>query len=984
MSEHARVEYRVLGPFEVLIGGQHLDLGGHRRQIVLACLVMEAGRVVPVNRLVTAVYGEHPPASARSQVQICVSALRRSLGADGRIITRDPGYLLEPAGDDVDLKDYELLLGDARTAAAQGRRDDAVARYREALGLWRGPALEGIDSSLLRAAAGGLTEQWLTAVEDCVDLELDLGRHRAVVAELTGLVVAHPLRERLRGQLMLALHRSGRQAEALDSYRAARRTLIDELGLEPGEWLQRLEHAILTSGSDRPVSADTAAATGAVPRMLPTDIADFTGRAEQSADIMTRLGGARERRAVPIVVIAGTSGIGKTALGVHVAHRLADDYPDGQLFADLRGHDSHAAGPEKVLERFLRALGVPGGLMPEGLDERAERYRDLLAGRRMLVLLDNAGDESQVLPLLPGDPRTAVVVTSRGRLGGLPGAVHVDLGVLDRGHSVTLLSRIAGDGRVRAEAGAAAELAELCGRLPLALRIAGARLSARPHWTLRQLAGRLADESRRLDELSHGTLGIRASISMTYDNIGAAARRLFRLLGILDAPDFAGWAAAALLDRPVEQARDLLDELADARLVEAVGGPGRYRFHDLIRVFARERLAMEESADAAGAARERALGALLFLTEEAHRRLHGHDKLQVRSAAPRWTMPGDTVGHLMPEPLAWLEEERSSLVAAVPQADRAGAVELCWELASGAVTLFEQRAYLTDWRDTHEVALAAADRAGDRRGRAVTVLSIGSLALVENRFADARDRLEEAAALFAVIGDAQGVAIAGYHLAYLERVDGRLDEAAGRYQAVLPVLRGCGDLAGAAYVLHRMAQVELDRGDTGHAEELLREALVLSRRVGSRRLEAQALHRFGHMYLETGEPGAAIEPFEAALAAVRELDDQIGQAYALSGLGLAHLRGGDHDRAAVALTGARSLAVDHGERLLEGRVAAGFGELALARGEFAGAVRELERALTLFRDIRAGTFEAWALELLATARTAMAEPGGVDSVTKAG
>ncbi len=1031
-----RVEFRVLGPLEVLIDGRHLDLGGHRQQTVFASLVLEAGRVVPVSRLMTAIYGEHLPTSARVQVQICVSALRRLLAGAGRpeaIVTRNRGYVLEPAGCDIDLRTYESLLDGAREAAGAGRREDAVSRFREALRLWRGAAMEGLDSDLLRSAAGHFAERRLTANEDCIELELELGRNRDVIAELIGLVAAHPLRERLRGQLMLALYRSGRQAEALDAYRQARQALIDELGLEPSEWLQSLARAIHTSDAALMVTAAPAItetadpglaaeppvvlpvpvagpapalgpplqpvplppdeepppAAAPAPCMLPTDIADFTGRLKQVDDIQAHLAVAAEnprQLAVPVIVIAGKPGIGKTTLGVHVSHRLIPQFPDGQLFADLHGRASRLVSPMQILERFLRTLGVPGGSIPDGLEERAEMYRGLLSDRRVLVVLDNVGSETQVLPLLPGNPRTAVIITSRSRLGGLPGAIHVDVDVFDPRHSIELLSRIAGNGRVQAETEAAAELAELCGQLPLALRIAGARLSARPHWTLEQLADRLENESRRLDELKHGAMGIRVSISMTYDNISEDARRLFRLLAVLDCPIFSGWVGAALLDRPLEDAQDLLDDLADAQLVEITGTESglrsQYRFHDLIRVFARERLAAEESVADRNAALERVLGALLFLAEEAHRQLHGKDNLQVHSRASRWALPARTAARLVREPLNWFECERQSLVAAVRQAAKIGAVELCWDLAVTSVTLFESRVYLNDWRDTHHVALTAVRQADDRRGQAVILYSIGSLAIVEKRFSDARRSLDEAADLFQDVDDDQGTALVSRNIAYLERMDGNFAEAARRYERALSVLRAGGDLAAAAYVLHSMAQVELERGDASRAKDMLPQALELSRQAGSRRIEAQVLHRLGDAYLQAGEPAEAVAAFGEALAAVHDLGDPIGQAYALHGLGLAHLRGGDYVEAGTALTSAQSLASSNGERLVEARIAFGLGELALACGKPPQAVVHLHRALGLFRGIQAPVFEARVLAMLTEAYAAASgtEPVAIEAV----
>jgi DNA-binding SARP family transcriptional activator/Tfp pilus assembly protein PilF len=1029
MIEQVLLGFRVLGPLEAVIDGSRIDIGGQRQQITLASLVLEAGKVVSVGRLMTAIYGEERPTSARAQVQICVSHLRRLFTSYGRpdaIATRSQGYMLSEVETEVDLQQYKRLLAQARSAGAAGRKEESVDRYREALGLWRGPALEGLESEPLRAAADRLSELRLTVNEDCIEYELDLGRHRDVIAELVGLVGAYPLRERLRGQLMLALYRSGRQAEALEAYRTARRTLIDELGLEPSAWLQHLERSILTSesglgvplpreivvspapaptlgpvivpesaplpvDSDPTVSEGPAAAPEAAPaapargnsstpRMLPTDVADFTGREHQIEAIIRELDratGDPQQLAVPIVVVAGKLGVGKTALGVHVSHRLASRYPDGQLFADLHGWQAEHVSPMQILERFLRTLGVPGTSIPDGLEERAEMYRGLLSDRRVLVVLDNAGCEGQVLPLLPGNPRTAVIVTSRSRLGGVPGAVHVDIDVLPPQQCIKLLSRIAGGGRIQAEMEASAELTDLCGWLPLALRIAGARLAARPHWSVEQLADRLASESHRLDELKHGAMGIRVSIAIAYDNISDGARRLFRLLAVLDSPVFSGWICAALLNQPLSDAHDLLDDLADAQLVEIAGselGPhSQYRFHDLIRVFARERLASEEPLSERTAALERFFGGLLFLAERAHKEVYGDGNRQVHGKGRRWELPPRATARMLTEPLAWFERERQSIVSAVSQAAKVGAVELCWDLAVTAVTLFESRVYLDDWRNTHKIALATAQQAGDELGQAAVISSIGALGIVERRFPYARQHLEQAGALLEALGEVHGSATVNRNIAYLEQMDGNLAEALRRYEQALQVLRGA-DPVDAAYVLQNMAQIELERGDLDRAKTMSAEAVSLSREAGSRRTEAQALHRLGSAYLQAGQPGEAATVFGEALGAVHELGDPIGEAYMMHGLGVAYLRVGEYARAAEALTRAQSLADANGDRLVEARVEFGLGELSLAMDAPRDAVAHLHRALTLFRGVQAPTYEERVLTMLTDAYEAAGDP----------
>ncbi|MDH2426303.1 BTAD domain-containing putative transcriptional regulator [Sphaerisporangium sp. TRM90804] len=981
------MKFGILGPLDVSAGSHRLDLGGIRQQIVLAVLLLDANRVVTIGRLMEALYGDDPPTTARAQVQICISSLRRlfaTAGSPNVIVTQSLGYTLQVPADDIDVQRFQNLVQRARRAREARNANEAIMHYREALLLWRGPALDGIESRLVQSAANRLTENRIAAHEDCVQLELDIGRHHELVGELTELVEQHPLRERLRGQLMTALYRSGRQAEALQVYRSARRAMIEELGIEPNERLQRLEHAILTSDEslDLPVAPprrpETPAPTQApapsvpnVPGMLPTDIADFTGRAKQIEDIRQRLIVATEdhsRFAVPIIVIVGKPGVGKSTIAVHASHSIASRFPDGQLYAALHGATSRLISPMQVLERFLRVLGVPGTAIPDELEERAEMYRSLLADRRMLIVLDDAGSESQVLPLLPGNPASAVVITCRGRLAGLAGATHLDVDTFDSDQSVDLLARIAGAERVRSEVEAAEALADLCGHLPLALRIAGARLAARPHWSIEQLLGRLEDETRRLDELKHGDMGIRASITLTYESVSEDARRLFRRLTILESPVFSAWVSAALLDQPLADAHDVLDDLADAQLIETTGvGYGmhsQYRFHDLIRVFARERLAAEETSGERNAALGRVLGGLLFLAEAAHRREYGGDYVQIHGPAPRWPLPEKLVGQLVASPLQWYERERPTLVCGIRQAAQAGMVQLCWDLAISAVTLFESRVYLDDWRETHEIALTAARNAGDLRGQAAMLYSRGSLYIAQQRFGDARADLEKAVQLFTEVADDQGTALVIRNIGFLDRVGGRFDDAEAHYKRALKIFNDTGDQVASAYVLHNLAQLRLESGDQPGAQRLLTDALELSRSTGSRRVEAQVLHRIGETYLQSGQSALAVEVLNEALVVVRNIGDPTGEAYVLHALGVARLRRGELAEAESALRRSLLLASTANEQLVEARVQLALGELAMAQRDTSDAILHYEQALTLFARIQMSLQEARTLILL--------------------
>jgi DNA-binding SARP family transcriptional activator/tetratricopeptide (TPR) repeat protein len=989
------VEFRVLGPLEVVMGAERLELGGTRQQVVLAALLLSANDAVTLGRLQEAIYGEDLPPTSRSQVQISVSWLRRLFAAHGQataIATRAGGYVLRVGPGQLDSWRFSELVATAGAARDAGQLDRAVAAYRDGLRLWRGPALEGMDSRLLQAAATRLDEERIAAIEDRVAVELDLGRHHELVGELTELVAEFPLREGLRGQLMLALYRCDRAADALAAYRQARQTLVDELGIEPGGRLQQLEHAILTGDpvldlAAAPPAAGPVTITAArprVPSLLPTDIADFTGRAGLVEQVGRRLAGrGAGRRAVPVVVLTGPGGVGKTSLAVHAAHGVAEHFPDGQLFADLHAGAGRPVGPGRVLERFLRTLGVPGAQVPEDLDERAELYRDLVAGRKVLVVLDDAAGEGQVAPLLPGSEAAAVMITSRRRLPGLPGATHVEVTVLGAASSVQLLGRIAGASRVRAQPKAAAAVAGQCGHLPLALRIAGARLAARPHWDIGQLAGRLANETRRLDELQHGEMAVRPSISLSYQGASQPARRLLRRLALADAPVFSGWLAAALLDQPPAEAGDVLDELVSARLVETTGtGSGvhsRYRLHDLIRVYARERLAADEPRAEQDAALERALGALFSLAGAADRRYDGADYMPIRSDATPWPLPGPLAEQLVSDPLDWYEHERAALVSGVRQAARAGLVELCWSLACRAVTLFEARAYFDDWRETHEIALEATRQAGNVRGQAAILYSRGALYLEQLRLDQADRDLNAAAQLFQGADDDKGLALATRNIASVDRLSGRLDDAARRYEQALAIFRKTADHLPAAYVLQNLAQVKMELRELGAATELLDEALRLAQAARSSRIEAQVLYRMGEAWLLAGELARAAGTFELVLAKVRDLGDPIGQAYALLGVGIANARQGEFGQARSALQRALELAGTTGERLAEARVLLGLGELALTSGDPGQAVALARQAASAFRDLGTPLEEARALTLLGEAYTALGDGPAADA-----
>ncbi|HET9254199.1 MAG TPA: BTAD domain-containing putative transcriptional regulator [Pseudonocardiaceae bacterium] len=584
------MDFEVLGPLRVRLGEQPAPLSAPMPRMVLGVLLSRANTPVPVGVLADALWaGQHDPRAAK-KLQLHVHRLRRALGDPERIHYENGGYTLRVHPGELDAERFESALAQSREA---GRPARAVTVLRDALRLWRGdPFSDMTELPLLRAEAERLAERRLAGLAQLYTAELACGHASAIVGELAELAARHPMREQFQGLLMTALYQAGRQAEALEVYQRTRGALVEQLGLEPSNELQRLEHAILTG--DPLLEAPSTPAIA--PAQLPADITDFTGRQAELGTLAHLV--AACRATTGLIAIRGKAGAGKTTLAVHAAHQLRDQFPDGQLFVNLRGMGATPLTAAEVLARFLRSLGVDRLAIPDDIEERAALYRSRLAGQRMLIVLDDAACEAQVRPLLPGAPGCAVLVTSRARLTGLGGAQLVDLNVFEPGESVELLARVAGPGRVTAEPAAACEIARLCGFLPLAIRVAGARLGARGHWPLSRLAADLADEGTRLDALRLADLDVRGSLARSYDTLDALARRAFRLLGLLDAADVTSSVIAALLDVPHAGAEDLMDNLVDLHLLEVAGrdscGQVRYHIDDLLRIYARETAAAHD------------------------------------------------------------------------------------------------------------------------------------------------------------------------------------------------------------------------------------------------------------------------------------------------------------------------------------------------------------------------------------------------------
>ncbi|BBH67850.1 SARP family transcriptional regulator [Actinoplanes sp. OR16] len=948
---------------------------------MLALLALNANRQVSVDRLVDAVWDEDAPSTARGQIQICVSRLRRALktaGLPDRITTRPPGYALRIEDGELDLQVFESLVTEGLAAAKhEDTKADAVRALEQALAIFAGEPLADIDCRLLRSVAMRLEERRLGATEEYIDLQLQLGRHHEVIDDLMSLVAEHPLRGRLRALQMTALHHAGRQADALATFQEARRELIDKIGVEPGAELRQLQMEILTSDTDgAPEDLPAAPDPVLVPRLLPPDIADFTNRTETVAEVrdLVRAAGSDDGSATPVIVaISGKGGVGKTRFALRTAHELAAQFPDGQLYAEVRDSDGRPVSPERVLGRFLRALGVPGSAIPDEIDECVALYRDRLAGRRVMVLLDDATDEAQILPLLPGSGRCLVMVTSRTRLGGLSGAHRIHLDVFQPGSAVALLERLLGHERVVAEPTYALELVNQCGGLPLALRVAAARLNARPHWPIGRLVERLRDEKHRLDGLAYAGSDIRSSINVSFEDLDDDGRLLLARLTLCETAEFPDWVAGPLLDWDVDTAADVLDSLVDAQLLDVVrtAGGTRYRLHELIRMFARERLATDPTAERLAALR-RLIAGWLFLSDEAHRRAYGGNYTLIHGGSPRRELSAGLVDRILADPMQWLDDERTSLLTVIGQAADIGDHESCWDLALSMSTLFEARSYFRDWRDTVEVALPAVLRAGNRRGEAAMLYSDGTLQMNQHRLDSAGARLAAAHQIFADLGDPHGAALALRNLAWLDQAHGRMDAALDKYGEAITALESAGDRAGAAHVLYQMGYINLERGELDTAGRHCAVAREIARSIENQRLIAQLQTLQATVHLERDELEQADRSFSQALRMVRASRDRVGEAHVLYGTGLVRLRQGCFADARAVLNEATGLAEHGADQLLVGRVTLAIGAVHAGQEEADLAVSYTSRAIALFDQLDARHWRARALHQL---NSIAAQPG---------
>ncbi|MFG1921942.1 BTAD domain-containing putative transcriptional regulator [Cryptosporangium sp. NPDC048952] len=963
--------FRLLGSFEVRAAdGSEIAVGRRKQRALLALLLLRAGSLVRSDEIVDALWGDQVPSSARANLHSYVFGVRRVLeqvapGGASRLVTSAAGYRLDVADGDCDARVFENLAADGRRALEHKRHADAVQVLSQGLALWRGPLLPDLaDSPWIAPHVTRLTETRLAAIEDRNEARLALGDHAGLVGELAAAIAEHQLRERLWGQYLRALRATGARAQALAAYETLRGVLAAELGIEPSPELQELY---------RSIRDDVPEAAPRPPALLPPAVPDFTGRAREVRRLRKVLTPHTPPAGLAVLGITGMAGVGKTTLAVHVAHAAAPTYPDGQLYVNLAGAGPDPVAPADVLGRFLRALGVPSPAVPTDPDERAELYRTLLMGRRVLVVLDNAATEAQVRPLLPGAAGCTVLVTSRVRLSGLEGARWTELDVLDAEDGVRLLARIVDDARVDDHNDDAADVVGLCGGLPLAVRIAGARLTARPRWTVSHLGELLRDENRRLDRLDAGDLQIRASLALSDDGLRPSAQALFRRLSVLDVPDFAGWPAIVLSDEKPERAARDLDELVDAHVLSVVGtdaaGQTRYRFHDLVRLYARDRAT--EAADDEEALR-RGLGAWLALAALYEPGIPGPTWDQIESRAFRPDIRDVRCELSGVAAVDWFDAEQVALRSLVRQACATGRTEVAFDLAQRCEKYFDLRGMYAEWEATNSLVVDACRAVGDRTGEAVARRGLTDLTtwITDDQSTEAMTRQNAEATsvqeMFREVGEYGGMADAGVMRSWALTATGRHAEAIDAARESLTWAASAAHVGGESRAHLALAVAAGESGDLGVALEHLNLALERARTLGNPRGEATVLQFFGIGFGRAGlldeAEGYLIESLEIS----RRHRDLYAETLTMICLARVRMQRGDADASAAAqeaLATAREYNMPHHVADALGIL----GEIALGAGRPEEAVGYLRESVALWRTRGWLRFLAGALVLLGRA-----------------
>ena len=917
------VEFGVLGSIGADIDGRPMALGHAGQRGVLAVLLVDVNHLVTTDRLMNRIWGERPPWQARITLHSCLSRLRQVLAAtrEAVIARQSGGYVLTPSDTaTVDLHSFRRLV-------AQARADDdtrAAGLFQQALRLWRAEPFATLDTPWINALRDTLVQERLAARLDLGDVRLLQGRHAELLPEPAARAAARPPDECLAGQLMLVLHRCGRSSEALGHFHRTRGRLDQELGIAPGPRLRNIQAAVLRQDTALAPLSGTPASTCRVPAQLPLTVASFTGRDGELAQLDGLLPATSDADAVPhaavvVSAVSGTAGVGKTALALHWAHRVREAFPDGQLFVNLRGFDpgDSITEPAEAVRGFLDALGVPPARIPNGLEAQAGLYRSLLAGRRMLVVLDNARDAEQVRPLLPGAAGCLALVTSRSQLTSLAtaeGAHLLSLDLLTSAQARDLLTDRLGSHRTATEAAAVDEIVARCAGLPLALAIVAARAAAQPHFSLTALARELREVDSRLDVLDGGdpATQVRAVLSWSYRTLSADAARLFRLLALHRGPDTALPAVAGLAGVPPARARALVTELIHGNLLTEPA-PGRYTFHDLLRAYATELVTTQDSdADRVSALR-RMLDHYLHTARAADALLtRGQDP--IRPAPTRSGAAGEELRDPR-DALAWFAAEHPVVLAAVERAP-AGFEAHTWQLAAAVATFLNRQGRWPALAAAHTSALNCALRRGDRTGQANAHRGLGLAHTRLNHPGEARTHYALALRLFRELGDHTGQARVHRHLGRMSADRDEYREALGHAYQAFVHYKAADNQLGQAVALNHIGRYRVRLGE--HRQAALvhsRQALALVEEIQDVNGQACTWGSLGHIHHHLGQYGRAVDCYRQAVDLFQETEDRYHEATSLTDLGDTHCAAADPSAAHHAWT--RALTITNEISLLD-------------------------------------------------------------------
>ena len=906
------IDLGLLGPTSLVISGRTVPVPAGRQQVALAALALDVGRTVSSSALVDYLWGEAPPGQVRQALHTTMARVRKLVGPD-RVVARGGGYALDLPGEAVDVHRFRDRVARARAAAP----DHEERLLADALTLWRGDPLEGVDSDALCGEhVYPLTEEWFAATERLLELRVSAGAAGEVVGELRGLIARHPLRESLWALLMSALVSAGRQADALAAYQEVRAALRDQLGVDPGPELVATHAAVLEGGSAparRPLAPEpTVAPPPPVPRQVPAAPPGFAGRELElrALDDLADTWGDDHGRTT-VAVVDGAGGMGKTALARHWAHLAADRFPDGQLYVNLRGFGpGEPVEPTRAAGTLLSTFGAADEQIPAGVEERTALLRTALSGKRALVVLDNARDVEQVRPLLPGSD-AFVVVTSRNQLRGLvsrDGARRITLAPLSSAESQAMVEGIAGG----ATAEVTRELAELCGRVPLALAVAAEQVARTAEPEPTDLLNDLRDEQGRLDALSSGddlTTDVRAVLSWSYRAADEEAARLFRLLALAPGPDVSVPAAAALSNLPNGRVRQLLDRLVAMHLVDEKPGR-RFEQHDLIRAYAAE-LAAADDPEEATAALRRVLRWYQATAIAARARLSAHQTMT-------FDEPDFHIEPLeFPDRTAaadWFDDERSNLVDAVWVSARIGMDSCAWQLAAALNRYFVNRRPWDHRIPVFELGLASARRAGSQYGEAVLLACLGDIHHFRQEYDDSVAFSQQALEIYTKLGDDRGQVGMLTNIGTSLAEAGQLDSALENHRRAADACRALDDPRAQSLVLGNLAAAYIFAERYADAAEVALDAVAEARSVGDALTEADALDELGQARSCLGAHAEAIGHFQAALETYRAIEHPF-EAPTLHHLARAHLAAGHPGRARETWRRALARATELGDPL---------------------------------------------------------------------